>query len=103
MRKVEQMMVQAVKEGRNFKSGNTKVASNETEAHIYLHGNHIATYYRALDQLYLSNAGWYSRTTKGRLNALLAGLGFHDYITQKDGIWYLISGAEFDGAYTFTK
>lgn len=103
MRKVEQMMVQAIKDGRNFKSGNTKVQAGRTSVHVCLHGNLIATYERDTDTLHLSNAGWYSRTTKGRLNALLAGLGFNDYITQKDGIWYLMNGTEFDGAYTFTK
>ena len=48
MRKIEQQMIKAIREGRNWKSGNTKVVVLTGEitgmpyADVYLHDNHIA-------------------------------------------------------------
>jgi hypothetical protein len=48
MRKIEQQMIKAIREGRNWKSGNTKVVVLTDEltgmpyADVYLHDNHIA-------------------------------------------------------------
>ncbi len=45
MRKIEQQMIKAIREGRNWESGNTKVVHSGGKiryADVYLHDNHIA-------------------------------------------------------------
>ena len=68
MRKVEKDMLQAVRSGRNFRSGNTVVTSDETGVKVYLHGNCIFAIYQGVKRFSL--AGWNSVTTRSRLNAL---------------------------------
>lgn len=66
-------------EGRRAK----KINNTETDGtRLWLHSNKIAEWRG--DELWISNAGWFSRTTKERLNGLT---GVH--ITQKNGNWYL--------------
>lgn len=55
---------------------------------LYLFGNKIAEWRE--DGLYVSNAGWFTRTTKERLNAL--GLNIY----QEKFEWYL-NGVKWDG------
>ena len=80
MRKIEEAMVQALRERRDFTRDNTSVywgidyMTDEAEARVYLHGNYIASYYPDMGDLYLPDAGWQTVTTKSRLNALLQGL-----------------------------
>ena len=68
MRKIEKNMVQAVRSGRNFRSGNTVVTVGETGVKVYLHGNCIFAIYQGVKRFTL--AGWNSVTTRSRLNAL---------------------------------
>ena len=56
---------------------------------MYLHGNLIAQ--RTPLATTITNCGWFTRTTKERLN----GLGGVD-IVQMKGVWYL-NGKEWDG------
>lgn len=58
---------------------------------MYLFGNKIATYYRVTNTLEISNCGWFSNTTKERLNGL-PGVKIH----QAFGNWYL-NGEVWDG------
>lgn len=86
MRKIEQLMLTAIKERRNWRRGNTEVSLMRREddkplASVYLHGNHIATigYNRdthplEVDSLAISLAGWDTPTTRSRLGALTAEL-----------------------------
>lgn len=67
----------------NLKKGNMKVVSDETLTTMYLHNNAIARLSLA-GQLMISNAGWYSNTTRERLNGLK---GVH--VKQKK--WNLVS------------
>jgi hypothetical protein len=78
MRKVTQQAVAAFMNGYNFKSGNTEVRNNA----MYLHGNKIAEWRDG--ELWITNAGWSSNTTKGRLNGI-PGVS----IQQKNYVWYL--------------
>jgi hypothetical protein len=85
MRKVTQETVNAFIQGMPKKVGNTRTNGKQ----LFLHGNLISEH-RA-DGLYVSNAGWNSRTTKERLNALP-----NVSIQQKKNQWYL-NGESWDG------
>lgn len=96
MRKITQQAVNAFNAGGDFSSGNTVVTTFESNVptdgsytEMRLHGNKIA--YKNRTGLHISNAGWFSNTTKERLNGL-AGVS----ISQKAGVWYL-NGKEWDG------
>jgi len=84
-RKVTETIVDA------FLSGQTKTVGNThcDGSGIYLHGNLIAI--READQIYVSNAGWFSNTTKERLNGI-PGVS----VSQIKGEWYL-NGEKWDG------
>lgn len=77
MRKVTQEIINA------FNAGYSKTVSNtHTDGKaIYLHGNKIAE--KRNGEIWITNAGWQSNTTKERLNRL--GANIH----QKDWKWYL--------------
>jgi hypothetical protein len=72
-----------------FKSGNTKVTVNGNTATLSLHGNDIAR--NTNGKIEVTNAGWFSKTTKERLNGI-PGVS----IQQKAGKWFL-NGEEWDG------
>ena len=78
MRKVTEQAVAAFMNGYNFKSGNTEVRDSA----MYLHGNKIAEWRDG--ELWITNAGWPSNTTKERLNGI-PGVS----IQQKNWEWYL--------------
>ncbi len=56
---------------------------------LYLFGSRIAASPNGSNRLYISNAGYETRTTKDRLNALGAGI----YV--RAGIWYWKDGEQF--------
>ena len=92
-RKVSQYAAQAVQNLCNYSNGkNTRVV----DGNLYLHGNHIA---RPAGEGYvaISNRGWFTLTTKDRLNAL-SGVG----ISQRRGKWYL-NGREWDGGWVIVN
>ena len=69
MRKIEEAMCAAVKERRDWKSGNTEVVNAYWCVNVYLHGNLI--YREYLDgTVEFTLAGWNTVTTRSRLNAL---------------------------------
>ena len=69
MRKIEENMVNAIKRGKCWTSGNTEVFTNKNGASlVYLHGNHIATV--TYKKVTLFDGGWQTNTTKSRLNAI---------------------------------
>lgn len=77
MRKIEQQMINAIRQRKDWHSGNTRVSMCHNIARVYLFGNLIAKLSFAApgdsmpDTIWLSHAGWPTRTTCGRLNALL--------------------------------
>lgn len=92
MRKIEKIIVSAVRNRQNVNTDNTRVELCSREdgkplARIYLHGNHIATVgYNAETQritdIAFTLAGWDTKTTRGRIHLLLseffnAGMGRH--------------------------
>jgi len=99
MRKIESLMVQAIKDGRDWKSSNTEVINIRGTAFVYLHGHHIASYTSLDETLSISNAGWRTVTTKSRLNAIINEFldGTKNGIYQKDHCWYVTDhGRDYD-------
>ena len=91
MRKLEQQMNQAIRGQRNWAGSNTTVftTDNGLESTVYLHGNHIATYFHYDRTLQIFDGGWQSVTTKSRLNALLDEFVPSMGIFQKNWTWFL--------------
>lgn len=87
MRKITAEAVNAFIEGRHYKKSNMEVRDNC----MYLHNNKIAWFDRN-HQLWISNCGWWSNTTKERLNALPSVR-----IIQRNYHWYL-NGVDWDGS-----
>lgn len=85
MRKITDKVVGAFNSKQKKNLGNT-VSTGEA---LYLHGNRIAEWRN--NELWITNAGWPTVTTKERLNAI-----FGVSIYQKDYQWYL-NGQPWDG------
>jgi hypothetical protein len=67
-----------------FKRGNTIVMGYDYKnISMFLHGNRIAEVKD--NKLFISSCGWYTTTTKERLNGVLSRLNM--YIRQTKGVW----------------
>ncbi len=85
MRQISREARDAFQYGRNFKKSNTEVIVSDKHISLSLHGNIIAyKFHDVTRSIYITNCGWFSRTTKERLNALP-----NVHIHQVDGLWYL--------------
>ena len=69
MRQIEKDIVGAFVRGDDARRDNTESAGGT----LYLHGNAIAKHFDGA--ILLSNAGWATRTTRSRLNAVLTLAG----------------------------
>lgn len=78
MRKITSEAKKAFEGGYNYKNNNTEVVGS----YLYLFGNAIAR--KDADGLEITNCGYFTATTKERLNAL-EGVN----IIQRAGEWYL--------------
>jgi len=90
MRKIEQQMIQAIKDNKDWQLDNTRVEyyPETSSSCVYLHGNHIATVTDTDVTIY--DGGWQSNTTKSRLNAIcnafcVSGEG----VFQKNFDWFI--------------
>lgn len=90
-RKITQQAKDAFMNRSSFRSGNTKVSPANNDTYLYLHDNIIAIRNFETGLIKITNSGWFSNTTKERLNAL-PGVS----ICQKKGVWYL-NGQVWDG------
>ena len=91
MRKIELEMNEAIRSGHAWSKDNTCVTydpTNNMSAEVFLHGNHIATVTDNDLTLY-SGGGWFTNTTKSRLNALLHELHYGYTVFQKAYVWYI--------------
>lgn len=73
MRKLENEMLNALRAGRAWQSGNTAVTARDADgcAAVYLHGNHIADWNNGrVVPNPTTLARWPTTTTKSRLRAL---------------------------------
>ena len=93
MRTITHLAVKKFMSMENFSRGNTQVFNGD-EVKLCLHGNNIATIKD--NGLFITNCGWFSNTTKERLNGLLGSLG-RIGIQQRNFKWYL-DEKEWDGS-----
>ena len=92
MKKITLESVDAFMNARKFKKGNMEVEVLPNVTILKLHGNKIAYRYNNPERtLSITDAGWQSKTTKERLNAI-PDVSIH----QKNFVWYL-NGEEWDG------
>lgn len=82
MRKIEEKMVGAIAEKRNFCSGNTRVVVNKGKNNEYciqvlLYGNLI--YVEINGEKFYSDCGWVTATTASRLRSLCADYTYSHY------------------------
>ncbi len=92
MRKITEQSVNAVMNAKKFSKDNMSVEVLPNVTILKLHNNAIAYRYNDPKQtLSITNCGWFSNTTKERLNALP-----NVSICQKNWNWYL-NGKEWNG------
>ena len=91
MRKIEQQMNRAIVNKNDWSNSNTFVEynSNTNCSTVVLHRTAIAVYDHNTQALKLNTGGWYSVTTKSRLNAILDQLITGARVFQRDFNWYL--------------
>ena len=89
MRKIEQQMNYAIRNGIAWCSGNTcTTAPKNGRTLVYLHGNLIADI--GTDEITIYDGGWQSVTTKSRLNAILDEVIPGTSVIQRDFTWYIV-------------
>ena len=95
MRKITKEAVNAFMNAEKFNGSNTRVEiwnwDKSKAVLMYLHGNLIAQRFLSTGVIQITNCGWFSNTTKERLNGIP-----NVNIVQRKGIWYL-NGVEWDG------
>jgi len=91
MRTITKESVNAFMNDESFRSGNTKVSPSNGKNYLYLHDNIIAIKDKETDKISITNAGWFSNTTKERLNAIP-----NVRIQQVKGVW-MLNGNVWDG------
>jgi hypothetical protein len=91
MRKLERQMNFAISNKGEWRGSNTQVTYNENTncSSVTLHGHLIATFDHNLKAVKLSSAGYETRTTKSRLNAILEEVKYGARIFQKDWNWFI--------------
>lgn len=88
MRKIERLMNDAIKAGKDWKLANTEVVACSNVVDVFLHGNLIARIGETWMQLF--DCGYQTNTTKSRLNAILQEHGLPgEYIFQKNFEWFI--------------
>jgi hypothetical protein len=93
MRQITKESVRAFYKQERFYKNNTSVIDTFFGAKFYLHNNLIAEIKNG--KLYISNCGWFSNTTKERLNGILDYIG-KPRIYQKRFEWFL-DGEKWNG------
>ena len=92
MRKITEESVDAFMNARKFKKANMEVEVLPNVTILKLHENKIAYRYNNPERtLSITNCGWFTNTTKERLNAL-EGVSIY----QKNWEWYL-NDKQWDG------
>ena len=98
MRKITSQSVDAFVNGYRFNRGNTTVsgcgATGIREWYLMLHNNLIAKKIVNKHDLWITDAGWQTVTTKERLNGVLSRLTFGWGLFQKKGEWFLTNDEE---------
>jgi len=101
MRAIEQQMLDAIRNRKDWKSSNTRVAVTYfahgdrviDRINVYLHNNNIAQI--TSDNVRVCDCGWQTPTTKSRLNVILretCGAGIY----QRNRKWFAFAEQEED-------
>ena len=111
MRKIEQQMISAVKNCKDWRLDNTEVLYSPSRkvSCVYLHKNLIATISEHDVEIY--DGGWQTNTTKSRLNAIINNLcdGMNQGVYQRDFSWYIqdddrtLNVIPFEHGYRFSR
>ena len=108
MRLIEQQMIDAIKQRKDWKKDNTAVYYDSTigVTSVHLHCNHIASISDGEVKVY--DGGWQSNTTKSRLNAIINGLcdGRMFGVFQKNYQWFIkdaVVNVEFENGYSLPR
>jgi len=88
MRKIEETVIGAFVRGESARVSNTATDGLS----LWLHDNLIAIRYHACGDIYFGNAGWDTRTTQSRLNALLELTRSDKRVATRDFTQYVIDG-----------
>jgi len=97
MRQITGESVDAFNNSFTFSKSNMAVRVFNDVVKLQYHGNTIAIKNRITNKISITNCGWFSNTTKERLNAL-KGVN----IVQRNFAWYL-NGKEWNGELTEIK
>ncbi len=93
MKEVTKDSLKAFFSSKSFRKSNMEIIVQNDKTIMTLFGNEIAyIYHNAEKTLKIRNAGWFSETTKERLNALP-----NVHISQKSYNWFL-NGSKWDGS-----
>ena len=93
MRKIESQMCDAIRNQRDWHSGNTSVDQTDYGSVVRLHSNVIARIDHSQHRVFITDAGWQTATTKSRLNAILnAFTNGRGGIYQTRFVWHLTRG-----------
>jgi len=93
MRQITKESINAFLNRQIFTRQNMKVREHKNKYYLKLHDNIIAVLHKD-NTLLIQNCGWFTPTTKERLNALP-----NVHIQQKNYVWYL-NGKEWNGELT---
>jgi len=85
MNGIENNIVRKFVRGWEGKQSNTESVDNT----LYLHGNAIAWRNEENGEIWITNAGWHTRTTQSRLNAVLNAAMIEARVFTKKGKHYL--------------
>lgn len=86
MRVIEKKMLNAIEQGRNFTLDNTHVKIDANTAHVFLHGNHIASVTNGNVRVNVNTLRAYpTPTTKSRLRALGVNVYTKNFVTFLNG------------------
>lgn len=91
MRQITRESINAFNWGFSFSKSNMNVVLDEYDIMLRYHGNTIAYKDRITNKVSITNCGWFTNTTKERLNGL-DGVSIY----QKNFNWYL-NGKLWDG------
>lgn len=82
-RKIEDQMIAAIRAGKDWQSGNTRVSQSVGACQVFLHDNLIAECGHATNGTRWTLAGWNTTTTRSRINALARAFNWRGVRTVK--------------------
>jgi hypothetical protein len=72
MRKIEEQILNAIRQGQNFEGGNTEVVvSDKGNMQVLLHGSVIVRIENNQNDIFVSLANWNTNITRSRINIAL--------------------------------